>query len=511
LLVERPGAGDGASPGTKFDVVRLTAYSEELWYANGSSSNPTSPPSDNPIPLVVANLTVDSARNLSTQYSSSVTEVAVQSGWTDVGTLLDTPVTQLTALPAEVTLARRPAAAAAVATPALLEDANGNGAAVTATPTAGTSDVALSPPAAAILQPPLRLLWDLVTVTRGASVLDEPLGVGDARQAGQDFALFKFPVTYFADGIPGAGTPPSRSGDGYSSTIELVVDGVRWTEVPTLFGRGATERVFCTYEDEGGKTHVVTGDGVNGRRLRTGASVSASYRTGSGSAVPASGAISQLLSTVPNLTAVRNPVPAGGGDDPDPPDQLRAYAPRSVLTFGRAVSGDDYAAVAALAPGVTRAAAQWSWDPDEQRAMVRVYVGDDSAAVDSARTALRQESDPNRPLVVLPAVARKTWLGLTLELDPAFVADDVVAAVRSSLLDGLFAPGTLEIGEILYRSQIEAACDLPGVLAVHNLRMVYRRSSGYWITKIRGPRFSPGEDGYFDLAGERLLVEAVSA
>jgi hypothetical protein len=49
------------------------------------------------------------------------------------------------------------------------------------------------------------------------------------------------------------------------------------------------------------------------------------------------------------------------------------------------------------------------------------------------------------------------------------------------------------------------------VLAVHNLRMVYRRSSGYWITKIRGPRFSPGEDGYFDLAGERLLVEAVSA
>jgi hypothetical protein len=32
---------------------------------------------------------------------------------------------------------------------------------------------------------------------------------------------------------------------------------------------------------------------------------------------------------------------------------VRTYAPRAVLTFGRAVSADDYEAIAAQAPGRT--------------------------------------------------------------------------------------------------------------------------------------------------------------
>lgn len=506
LLVERPSAGTGASPGFRFDVVRLDGYKEVVWYANGTAADPTVSPGDLGIPLVVAWLTVSprSGASLTARYGSSVNEVSIHSGWTDVGTLLDTPVTRLAGLPSKVTLARVPAAAAGVATPALVEDARGHGASVTAISAPGSRDVSLSGAGAGELVPPLRLLWDLVTVTRGESVRDEQLGRGDATLSGQDFTLSRSPVTYLADGAGGTG---SRSGDGYSSTVELVVDGVRWEEVPTLFGRAPDERVFTLREDEEVKTHVLTGDGVEGMRLPTGAVVSASYRIGSGAVVPAAGSLSQILAAAPNLSAVRNPVAAAGGSDPDPPSLLRTYAQRSVLTFGRAVSGTDYEAVAALAPGVRRAAAVWGWDPAEQRALVRVFVGDDAGAVASARTALRLQSDPNRPVIVLPAVACWTELRLSLRLDPAYVAEDVVADVRAALLDGLFAPGSLRIGERLYRSRIEGTCDHPAVRGVRQLRLRYRRSdTGSLLHTSYGISFSPGEAGWFDLTGDRLLI-----
>jgi hypothetical protein len=494
LLIETAGAGVGGSPGSGFDLVRMTQYAEVLWYANAPNpAGPTTPPSgDTPgIPLIVAALTVEAhaGANLSGSYGGSVSKVAVRSGWKDVGTLLDTPVRTLTALPGKLTLAARPAAQAGVATKALVEDANGVGAAVTATPDGTTPTVAISG-ADTTLQAPLRLLWDLVSVSRGATVRDEQLGTGDATLPGQNLALAKSPVTFLADF-------PGRSGDGYSSTIVLTVDGRYWTEVPTLYGHGPDEAIFETHNDDEGKTHVRTGDGATGRRLASGARVSATYRVGSGAAVPAAGSLSQLLTAVPNLRAVRSPVPPGGGSDPEPAADVRRLAPRSVLTFGRAISGGDYAAVAAAAPGVIRAAAAWEWDATEQRPMVRVYVGDDDGAVGSAKAALRAQADPNRPLVVVRAVECFTALRLVLELDPSYVADAVYAQVRSALAEQIFAPGMLALGEPLYRSRIErAVTDLPGVLATHDLLMVWSRGGWHWSA---GPRFEPGAGGYFAL------------
>ena len=501
------------SDGTNVELAQLNKYSETVWYANGSNDTPPKPPSGSttPIPLIVADLdvTVQGGGSLSSTYTD-VSAVTIESGWSDVGTLLDTPVSQLAGLPSKLTLARAPAASAGVATTTLVQDSAGAGAAVTATPTPGGADVTI---AAADgnpipdLAPPLQILWDLITVTRGKSVRGEQLGLGDATLPGQDFTLAKQPVTYLADGAPGS-PGASRSGDGYSSTIELIVDGRYWTEVPTLYGHRPDELIFATYEDSAARTHVVTGDGETGARLRTGAVVTANYRIESGALTPPAGSLTQVNTPAFNLSAVKNPVPAGGGADPDPPAQLRTYAPRSVLIFGRAVSGDDYEAVAALAPGVTRAKAVWSWDPDEQRALVVVYVGDDSAAVDSARSALRDQADPNRPIVVRAATQVDIALDLTLEIDPSYVAIDVVSGVRSALLEGLFAPGVLGISENLYRSRIEAACQAPGVLAVHGLAVSY--TFGWlvvWELTGSGPRFSPGEGGFFHLADADLTVE----
>ena len=131
------------------------------------------------------------------------------------------------------------------------------------------------------------------------------------------------------------------------------------------------------------------GDGVNGARLTSGVNnVVARYRIGAGAASPPAGKLTVIAQSYPGLRAVLNPVAVGGGADPDPPSQIRRYAPRSVLTFGRAVSVFDYEALAAQAPGVTRARAVWAWNDARQRTLVTVYVGDDPAAVTSASQVL---------------------------------------------------------------------------------------------------------------------------
>jgi hypothetical protein len=284
LLVQTPGAADGGHHGSGFVIARLTQYAEKIWYANADPKTPGTSPGANGIAIAVADLSVDQPTGANLAGLGVAATVTVLGGWTDVGTLLDTPVATLTALPATLTLARPPAATAGVATTALVVDANGNGATITATPTAGSADLTVAPadPDAILpaLRAPLRVLWDLVAVSRGKTVRDELLGTGDATAPGQDFSLSKYPVTFLGD-------QPGRSGDGYSSTVVVTVDGRYWTEVPMLYGHGPDESIFETYVDDDGKTHVRTGDGGTGRRPATGARVAATYRTGSGAAVPA--------------------------------------------------------------------------------------------------------------------------------------------------------------------------------------------------------------------------------
>ncbi len=93
--------------------------------------------------------------------------------------------------------------------------------------------------------------------------------------------------------------------------------------------------------------------------------------------------------------------------------------------------------------------------------------------------ALAAQADPNRPLLVVEAIRHRFHLQLTLVLDPSYVATDVGTAVTSALVDGLFAPGVLGLGEVLYRSRIEeVVLAVPGVLATRGLTA--RWTLGFW-------------------------------
>ena len=453
-------------------LAQVSAVSEVI------SNTATTPP----VPILHTVLTLANA--LPHGWNATAT---VHFGWISVGTLLNQPFGPWTGAPTTLLASGAQAFPGGKDFSILLQDSTGAGIEATGS-SLGDDKLLLGalPKPVPPLQPPFTALPNVLTVTRGKTVANEVLGSGDATNPAQSFRLKQSPVTYLQQGAT------------WASTIDLKVGGQPWTEVASFYGQPADATVFVTFEDDEGKTHVMFGDGVNGARLPTGANnVVATYRIGAGAASPPAGKLTIIAQSYPGLRAVLNPVAVGGGSDPDPPDQVRRYAPRSVLTFGRAVSVFDYEALAALAPGVTRASAVWAWNDARQRTLVTVYVGYDDAATTAAKTALAAAGDPNRPVQVVLAtpLALALWMTLTITagMDPDAIRAGVVAAL-SDPDSGLFGTVRSAIGRPVFDSQIEAAVlAVPGAVAITAARFTVGAALD------RGPLHNPGEGAYYVL------------
>jgi hypothetical protein len=488
-------------------LVSVTDYSEQIWNANTANpADPTKPPADPtttpPIAILHSSLTftpeLDGTLNRK--------RVVIRYAWQDVGQLIATAAKSFITTANTLTAVSPATFASAAAAPVIIEDANGKGVPGTGS-TSGTPATSLQifnlPTPPLTLATPLRALFDLLSVTRGKTVPTEILGSGDATVAGQEFVLKKSPLTYLL-------SDSSSSDVNYKSTLRVWVDGLEWTEAASFYDQSPDAQVFVTREDEDNKTHVLFGDGINGARLSSGINnVTSSYRYGSGAESPAAGSLTVILNPQPNLKAIRNPVPAGGGADPDPPEQIQRYAPRSVLTFGRAVSADDYETIAAQTPGVARARSYWTFDAGQQRSLVKVYVGDDDNAKSAAEMALAGAADPNRPISVVTATLIPIKLSLSIKMDPRRLAADVIASVRTALIDpdaGLFGRNVVRIGQFVYHSQICAAClSVPGVLAVHAMVFLAQKGNDFAFDPPDF-RHDPGEGGFFQLLDQNLNV-----
>ena len=427
-----------------------------------------------------------------------IASIAVRYGFKDVGTIIGVPnpELELKSLPTHVTAAYAPPSG----TTAFLQDTTGAGILVQVGD-ADSGQVAISatdPPAAGGLAVPLQLLLNLIPVSRGTTVTGEVLGSGNAALANQSFTLSKSPLTYLA------------SGDGRSSTLTVFVDLIPWQEVPSFYGQAASARVFVvTRSPDQTVTTVTFGDGVNGARLTSGAgNVTATYRYGSGLASPPAGRLTTISQPQLNLASVQNPVAVSGGLDPQAPEDVRTDAPASVATFGRVISATDYEQAAAQAPGVSRAAAYWTFDGAEQRTLVTVYVGDDQAAVKAAAAALKGADDPNRPVSVVGANPIELSLSCTLVVAAGQQASQAITtaaeAAVSDSAGGLFSPGRMGIGQRLYRSAIDAALMVPCVVAVHDLEVIWEDKGK---DKVLDEFFDPGEGSFFLPPGTVDIVE----
>ena len=366
----------------------------------------------------------------------------------------------------------------------MLVDVNGDGVKASgqidfATRTATlASDATWAPP----LSAPITMFGNALTVTRGESVWGETIGVGDGSQAFQTFKLSKKPLTYLSGDGP----------TGLTSTLDIHVDGIRWTEVPNFFGAEPEDRVFIVRADDADNALVTFG---GGSRLPTGGRVVADYRFGAGVAAPPAGAITQLAKPIKGLKSVNNPLAAFGGADREGPAELLAYAPRSALLLGRAISLPDFEAAAASVPGVRAVATEWRFSAVAQRPLVHIYYIGDPQLSATVMQKLKDLSDPTVPIIVEPAVGDVTQIDLSITVSPDYDSSMVLNAVRDRLFlaattpgtGGLLRPERLGVGRALFESRIsEVVVNTAGVQSLDALLINTHAMGSYGIQPPTG-------------------------
>ena len=198
----------------------------------------------------------------------------------------------------------------------------------------------------------LKISANVVHATHGETI-NEVLGNGDASQPNQSFVLKKPPTTYLS--------APTASG--VASTLEVRINGVRWDEVPSLYGEGPNDPVYTTRIANDAKMTLTFGDGVQGARLPTGSvNVAARYRSGIGPDGEVAAATLTMLRAMPlGLRGVTNAVPASGAEGPGAAGRRAPQRAVDLLTFERVVSLLDYENYARAYPGIGKARGDVLW------------------------------------------------------------------------------------------------------------------------------------------------------
>jgi predicted phage baseplate assembly protein len=229
--------------------------------------------------------------------------------------------------------------------------------------------------------------------------------------------------------------------------------------------------------DSDDKTYLRFGDGRTGRTPLPGEQFVATYRIGGGTAGNiGADALAHIVTPEDGILGVRNPLPAGGGVEPESLQEVREYAPQAFRRQERAVTEADYAEVAQRHPAVQRAVATRRWTGSWWTIFLTV----------DRKAGLPVDADFEAELRAF--LERYRMAGYDLEIDgPRYVSLDLAflvcvepgyfaSNVKAALLErfssrvlpdrtrGFFHADNFTFGQPVYLSQIVAtAMAVPGV------------------------------------------------
>ncbi len=308
----------------------------------------------------------------------------------------------------------------------------------------------------------LVLRGNAVLAGHGEAKGERALGGGDASRSHQTFRFEEKGISFVAD--PGQ---PS----GVRAAIEVRIGNRVWQQVPTLADSGPADPHYTVRMTEDGGVELAFGDGRNGRRLPTGVNnVRLAWRSGAGLAgnLPV-GKLVKAARPNPRIEAVRQPLPATGGNDMEGVESMRATAPASVSTLGRAVSLGDYGRLAASQSSVWQAAAFTLRTGLARKDSVRVVVvpaggGDLGALADTMKAFLEAHALPGVSLQVDPYEPVGFNLRIELQIVTAeYDPERVVEAARARLLAAFGLRGR-KLGQALRLSEVYRLVEgVPGV------------------------------------------------
>jgi hypothetical protein len=262
-----------------------------------------------------------------------------------------------------------------------------------------------------------------------------------------------------------------------------------WWPVADLLSSTEFQHHFVADVDDVGRAVLRFGDGEYAERLADIDHADVWYRIGNGRSGNV-GADSLAHIVVPSpvpfgwptIEAIRNPLAAQGGVDPELIEQVRQYAPAAFRAKQfRAVTEQDYKDAALTISGVAGAVASFRWTGSWYTVFVGIDPVDPDAVITDVRGLTRLE--PKFRQHVLDSLTRYRLAGYDLEIRSAryvpldvaiqicakdgYFRGDVAHAVSLALsagvnrggARGLFNPANLTFGQAVYLSRIYAAVE----------------------------------------------------
>ncbi|MFI8071126.1 putative baseplate assembly protein [Streptomyces sp. NPDC086033] len=267
-------------------------------------------------------------------------------------------------------------------------------------------------------------------------------------------------------------------------SVRLHGEDVGWAPRRDLLDSGPRDRHFVGELEDDGRLALRFGDGRHGARPAPGSRLALHYRLGGGHAGNVGAeAINHLVvqgDPQARVAVVRNPLPAVGGTEPEPVEQARQLAPLDLRrTRLRAVTADDYAALAGQLPGVQRAAAALRWTGSVQEAHIAIDAYGDAEPSADLLAHVEQSLEAYRrighDLVVGPARLVPLDIALTVCAAPGHQHGQILAELYRVLGNGrhgFFHPDALTFGEPVRLSRlVAAAAAVHGVTGVQVTRL----------------------------------------
>lgn len=285
------------------------------------------------------------------------------------------------------------------------------------------------------------------------------------------------------------------------STVSAAVSSFAtpWTEVIDFIDSDDNDIHFIVETDENGRSSVRFGNGINGRALPNGATVTLDYQVGLGSEgnVGADSLTGMDCSSsgFPDVTRVWNPFDVIGGLDPEPVEEIvrrvpEAYRRRQL----RAVTLDDYARRAEeLSDIVSHARASYAWTGSWRTVRVAIdpvgRIDLDATAVDRIARYLDAVRLIGEDMEIRPPDFVPLDIEIALCAGSAYWPEDLRFELDREFSDGYTADGRLgffhpdawTFGQSLHVSQL-----IGRALAVEGVERVL------WVS-IR--RWNPGRGG----------------
>jgi hypothetical protein len=250
----------------------------------------------------------------------------------------------------------------------------------------------------------------------------------------------------------------------------LGADTSQWNPQRDLLGSAPDATEFVVEVENDGTAYLRFGDDEYGQLPQPKTAFQATYRVGNGSAGNVGAeTLAHIVSNQSAITAVRNPLPATGGVDPETMADIRRDAPQAFRTQKRAVTEADYARTAELDTSIQRAAATFRWTGSWHTVFITVDRFDGLPLTNEFDAQLRGEIEPFRMAGHDLEVGSPQYVSLEIEIfvcvNPDYFRSDVEAALLDIFSNrilpdgskGLFQPDFFTFGQTVYLSPLYAA------------------------------------------------------